>query len=156
MWMLKFSYDETENCAKKFKKYLKSTFYSCKKTEKNPISPNFNPNNLKIYIKVGAHLGHNNQMSNFYTLLCLGIVAIKVQLYLAVVRSYWKWLKRNALIQWIYLYVVMWVIITFSLLWVITICDLSKGKRCIKLFKWKLPFINELTDRVYILIGWVD
>jgi hypothetical protein len=125
-------------------------FLQLQKNWKNPISPNFNPNILQLYIKVGAHLGHNNQMRNFYTLLCLGIIAIKVHLYLAVVRSYWKWLKRNTLIiQRVYLYVVMWVIITFSLLWVITICNLSKGKRRIKLFKWKTTVYYKLTERVY-------
>jgi hypothetical protein len=44
---------------KKFENYLKFTFTAVKKTEKTPISPNFNPNNLKLYMRVGTHLGHN-------------------------------------------------------------------------------------------------
>ena len=41
-------------------KTIWNLFSTAVKTEKNPISPNFNPNNLKLYIKVGTHLGHSN------------------------------------------------------------------------------------------------
>jgi hypothetical protein len=33
-------------------------FTTVKKTEKNPISPNFNPNNFKFYMLVGIHFKH--------------------------------------------------------------------------------------------------
>ena len=34
-------------------------FTTVKKTEKNPISSNFNPNNLEFYMRVGTHFEHN-------------------------------------------------------------------------------------------------
>ena len=40
-------------------------FTVVKKTEKNPISPNFNPNNFGFYIRVGAHFEHNNINGQF-------------------------------------------------------------------------------------------
>ena len=35
-------------------------FKTVKKNEKNPISPDFNPNNFEFYMRVGTHFGYNH------------------------------------------------------------------------------------------------
>ena len=59
--MIKFNFGQ-----KKIRKLSEIYFLQLqKKIEKNIISPNFNPNNLELYMRVGIHLEHNNFEGRF-------------------------------------------------------------------------------------------
>jgi hypothetical protein len=71
-WLIQKRYTDAKDLAslgpilgEKNRNHPKRTFYDYKKTEKNLISPNFNPNNLELYTRVGTHFEHNHIKGQF-------------------------------------------------------------------------------------------
>jgi hypothetical protein len=58
--MLKIWYGEAQYWAENLKTIWNLLFIAVKKLKKNPISPNFYPNNFKLYMRIGTHLEYNS------------------------------------------------------------------------------------------------